>query len=107
MSGEWLFVRNASPEGKLVIHFDSLIELDGKLYASHSNYGTNPMTSSVEIGDGDKTQHIGTHSFGVNRGAFTWLDRHKGHWWGAFANYDKESKQAIRRDQKCKNRENG
>jgi hypothetical protein len=58
VSGEWLFVRNASLEGKLVIHFDSLMELDGKLYASHSNYGTNPMTSSVEIWDVDAMQHI-------------------------------------------------
>jgi hypothetical protein len=58
VSGEWLFVRNASLEGKLVIHFDSLMELDGKLYASHSNYGTNPMTRSVEIWDVDAMQHI-------------------------------------------------
>jgi hypothetical protein len=58
VSGDWLFVRNASLEGKLVIHFDSLMELDGKLYASHSNYGTNPMTSSVEIWDVDAMQHI-------------------------------------------------
>ena len=33
-------------------------------------------------------QHIETHSFGVMLGSFTWLDRHNGSWWGAFANYD-------------------
>ena len=58
MSGDWLFVRNARLEGKLVIHFDSLMELGGKRYASHSNYGTNLMTSSVEIWDVDAMQHI-------------------------------------------------
>ena len=76
-------------EGDPLIHLDSLVELDGRLYASHSNYPGWPMTSSVEIWDAGAMQHIGTHSFGVYRGSLTWLDRHDGAWWGAFANYDK------------------
>jgi hypothetical protein len=76
-------------EGDPLIHLDSLVELDGRLYAAHSNYPVTPMTSSVEIWDAETMQHTGSHSFGIYRGSFTWLDRHGGYWWGAFANYDK------------------
>ena len=76
-------------EGDPLIHLDSLVELDGRLYAAHSNYPVTPMTSSVETWDAKTMQHTGSHSFGIHRGSFTWLDRHDGHWWGTFANYDK------------------
>lgn len=76
-------------EGEPLIHLDSLMELDGRLYASHSNYPVSPMTSSVEVWDAGTMQHVSSHSFGINRGSLTWLDRHDGFWWAAFANYDK------------------
>lgn len=76
-------------EGEPLIHLDSLMELDGRLYASHSNYPVTPMTSSVEVWDAGTMRHVSSHSFGINRGSLTWLDRHDGFWWGAFANYDK------------------
>jgi hypothetical protein len=75
--------------GDPLVHLDSLATYEGKLYAAHSNYPEWPMTSSVEIWDTETLEHIGTHSFGIDRGSFTWLDRHDGYWWGAFANYDK------------------
>ncbi len=89
ITGEAMLQWDGVNKGNVLIHFDSLIELAGKLYASHSNYGTSPMTSSVEIWDAETMEHIDTHSFGINRGSFTWLDRYQGFWWGAFANYDK------------------
>ena len=76
-------------EGDPLFHLDSLAEYDGRLYASHSNYPIWPMTSSVEVWDAATLEHVATHSFGIDRGSFTWLDRHDGYWWGAFANYDK------------------
>ena len=76
-------------EGDPLIHLDSLMEHEGRLYASHSNYPVTPMTSSVEIWDAATMEHVATHSFGIYRGSLTWLDRHDGTWWGAFANYDK------------------
>lgn len=88
-TGEPLIQWDGKAEGAVLIHLDSLMEWNGKLYASHSNYGISPMTSSVEIWDTKTMKHVGTHSFGVNRGSFTWLDRYNGFWWGAFANYDK------------------
>jgi hypothetical protein len=76
-------------EGDPLIHLDSLTEFNGRLYASHSNYPVSPMTSSVEVWDAESMQHVSSHSFGISRGSLTWLDRHDGFWWAAFANYDK------------------
>ncbi|GGO70619.1 hypothetical protein [Bowmanella pacifica] len=75
-----------------LIHLDSGMVWQGKLYASHSNYPHWPMTSSVEVWDTASMAHIATYSFGTELGSFTWLDRHQGYWWGAFANYDKVQK---------------
>jgi hypothetical protein len=78
---------NSQPSDPLV-HLDSGVVLDGKLYAAHSNYPGWPMTSSVEVWNVATMEHIERHSFGVMLGSLTWLDRYEGSWWGAFANYD-------------------
>lgn len=75
--------------GDVMLHLDSGMVLNGKLYASHSNYGVRPMTSSIEVWDTATMQHTGSFSFGIERGSFTWLDRFSNYWWGAFANYDR------------------
>jgi hypothetical protein len=72
-----------------VIHLDSGVVVDGKLYAAHSNYPGLPMTSSVEIWDVKTMKHAGSHSFGILWGSLTWLDRHEGSWWAVFANYSR------------------
>jgi hypothetical protein len=72
-----------------LVHLDSGVVLDGKLFAAHSNYPAWPMMSSVEVWDVGTMEHIQSHSFGVMLGSFTWLDRHDGFWWGTFANYDR------------------
>src|SRR5678815_2243433 len=48
-------------KGGPIIHLDSGAVIDGKLYAAHSNYPQEPMTSSVEIWDAETLKHIGTH----------------------------------------------
>ncbi|MET0090773.1 MAG: hypothetical protein ABW068_12305 [Candidatus Thiodiazotropha sp.] len=75
-----------------ILHLDSAAVVDGKIYCSHSNYRTLPMTSSIEIWDARTLQHIDSHSLGIQYGSLTWLDVHDGYWWGTFANYDKEAK---------------
>lgn len=75
-------------EGGPIVHLDSAVVVDGLIYAAHSNYPDWPMTSSVEIWNAETMEHVGTHSFGIDRGSLTWLDYHDGSWWGAFANYD-------------------
>lgn len=77
------------PKGGPVLHLDSGVVVDGKLYCAHSNYPDWPMTSSVEVWDAKTMKHIGTHSFGIHWGSFTWLDRHDGYWWAGFANYNR------------------
>ena len=79
----------SSPKDNPVIHFDSAVEVNGKLYAGHSNYPYEPMTSSVEIFDAATMAHVGTHSFGILLGSCTWIDRHANAWWGVFANYSR------------------
>ena len=72
-----------------IIHLDSGVIIDGKLYCAHSNYPGVPMTSSLEIWDADKLEHIDTHSFGIQWGSCTWIDRYDGCWWASFAHYEK------------------
>jgi hypothetical protein len=79
----------AGAEGGPLIHMDSGAVHGGRLYAAHSNYNESPMESSVEVFDARTMEHVGSHSFGIDRGSLTWLDRHDGYWWAAFANYDR------------------
>jgi len=77
------------PANGPIIHLDSATVIDGKIYAAHSNYRFFPMTSSIEVWDAKTMKHIGSHSLGIRLGSLTWLDKHDGHWWGTFANYDR------------------
>ena len=72
-----------------ILHLDSAMIKDEKIYAAHSNYPEWPMTSSLEIFDAETMEHVGTHSFGIQWGSLTWVDWHDGHWWMTFANYDR------------------
>ena len=77
--------------GGAILHLDSGVIINGKLYAAHSNYPELPMTSSVEIWDVETLEHTGSHSFGIRWGSCTWLDRHNGYWWAVFAHYEEFS----------------
>lgn len=78
------------PKAGPILHLDSGVVRDGKLYTAHSNYPSWPMASSIEVWDAETLKHLETHSFGIDRGSFTWLDRDpQGRWWGAFANYNR------------------
>jgi hypothetical protein len=83
------FVARANYATIGIIHLDSATVIDGKIYCSHSNYRYFPMTSSIEVFDADTLEHMGSHSIGIRLGSLTWLDKHDGHWWGTFANYDR------------------
>lgn len=72
-----------------LVHLDSAMVLEGKLYAAHSNYPIWPMVSSIEVWDAATMAHIDSHSFGIQLGSMTWIDRHDGFWWGGFGNYDR------------------
>jgi hypothetical protein len=84
-----LVARWEETENGSIIHLDSGVIIEGKLYCAHSNYPTVPMTSSIEIWDAKTMTHIGSHSFGIQWGSCTWVDRFDGFWWTAFAHYEK------------------
>jgi hypothetical protein len=71
-----------------IVHLNGGVVLDGKLYCAHSNYPDVPMTSSIEIFDAARLEHVASHSFGIFEGSATWIDRRDGHWWVAFAHYE-------------------
>ncbi len=71
-----------------IIHLNSGIVIEGRLYCAHSNYPGIPMQSSIEIFDTETLEHIGSHSFGIYQGSATWVDRKDGVWWVAFAHYE-------------------
>jgi hypothetical protein len=72
-----------------ILHLDSAMVMDGRLYCAHSNYPEWPMTSSLEIFDAETLEPVASHSFGIQYGSLTWVDWKDGHWWMTFANYDK------------------
>jgi hypothetical protein len=70
-----------------IIHLNSGVVVNGKLYAAHSNYPRIPMESSIEIWDVEKLHHIGTVPLGEGYGSCTWIDRYNGAWWVCYAHY--------------------
>jgi len=69
-------------------HLNSGIILDGKLYCANTNYPLLPMASSLEIFDTETLQHIGSHSFGIYIGSFTWIDEWEGDYYLMFVHYE-------------------
>lgn len=58
-------------EGGAMIHLDSAMVRNGRIYAAHSNYRQLPMTSSIEVWDARTMEHIGSYSLGRSLGSFT------------------------------------
>jgi hypothetical protein len=80
-----------------IVHLNSGVVIEGKLYCANSNYPEIPMASSVEIFDANTLRHIGTHSFGIaQHGSLTWLDQHdegRDVRWTSLVKYDLEWRQ--------------
>lgn len=70
-----------------IVHLNSGVVIDGKLYCAHSNYPDLPMVSSVEIFDARTLTHIGSQALKTSEGSLTWVDRRGETWWGVLANY--------------------
>jgi len=77
-------------EDSLIIHLNSGVVINDTLFSAHSNYPGVPMTSSIEMWDVTTMEHVGSHPFGIYQGSATWVDRHEGDWWVAFAHYGQE-----------------
>ncbi len=84
------------PEGKPLVHLNSGVVVDGRLYCAHSNYPAVPMTGSIEIWDTRTLRHVGSHSFGIDVGSTAWADFHKEHWYVGFAHYQNKGAEPNR-----------
>jgi hypothetical protein len=73
-----------------IVHLNSGIVLDGKLYCAHSNYPATPPANSVEIWDANSLQHIGKLRVSLAGGHLAWVDLYEDAWWGVLANYTKK-----------------
>lgn len=73
-----------------IVHLNSGLVVDGKLYCAHSNYPHIPATSSLEIFDVASLQHVGNYSLGIAPGSLTWAVRRDGKWFCCFAHYSKD-----------------
>jgi len=77
-----------APDDAAIIHLNSAVVVDGKLYCAHSNYPHVPMVSSIEVFDPETLEHLESQSIETAEGSITWVDRLGNTWWGALANYE-------------------
>ncbi len=69
------------------VHLDGCVVTDSELVCAHSNYPAVPMHSTIEVFDTATLRHVRRRDLGTGRGSATWVDRHDGAWWVAFAHY--------------------
>lgn len=79
-----------------VVHINACAVIEARLMCAHSNFPHVPMLSSVEVFDPDTLTHLDSISLGEQIGSLTWIDRHDGTWWAAFANHDERGGQPGR-----------
>lgn len=74
-----------------LIHFDSGMVFEARLYAAHSNYPAWPMESTIEVLHLSPLGSATRHQLPGELGSLTWVDRNPetGRWWVGFGNYDK------------------
>jgi hypothetical protein len=76
-----------APAGSAILHLNSGVVVDGKLYCANSNWPAAPLKNSVEVFDAAALRHIETRPFAEAAGAINWIERHRGAWWIVFAFY--------------------
>jgi hypothetical protein len=69
-------------------HLNACVVITRELVCAGSNYPSLPMRSRVEVFDPDTLTPKRTITLDKAPGSITWIDRHDGHWWAGFANYD-------------------
>lgn len=69
-------------------HLNSCTLAQDRLVCASSNYPAIPHRGTVEFFDPVTLEHTGSKAMPANPGSLTVMDRHDGHWWGVFANYD-------------------
>ncbi len=76
-----------APGGSAILHLNSGVIVDGRLYCANSNWPKTPLKNSVEIFEAETLRHLESKPFAETVGAINWIDRHRGAWWIVFAYY--------------------
>ena len=76
-----------APADSPILHLNSGIVLDGRLYCANSNWPKKPLRNSVEIFAAETLEHLERKKFPETEGAINWIERHRGSWWIVFAFY--------------------
>jgi len=76
-----------APAGSAIVHLNSGVVVDGRLYCANSNWPKKPLKNSVEIFEADALRHLESRPFSETEGAINWIERHRGSWWIVFAFY--------------------
>jgi predicted GH43/DUF377 family glycosyl hydrolase len=90
-----------APAGSPILHLNSGMVIDGRLYCANSNWPQAPLKNSVEIFDAETLEHLERKEFPETEGAINWIERHRGSWWIVFALYgdsDVRRSQLVRYD---------
>lgn len=69
-------------------HINSCTLVAAELVCAASNYPQVPQLSTIEFFDPVTMKHLRSESLGMGPGSLTVVNRHGGHWWAVFANYD-------------------
>ena len=77
----------AAPTGSAILHLNSGVVVDRRLYCANSNWPKTPLKNSVEVFDAEALRHLESRPFSESEGAINWIDRHQGSWWIVFAFY--------------------
>ena len=77
----------SAPAGSAILHLNSGVVVDGRLYCANSNWPVKPLKSSVEIFNAEDLRHVESRAFPEAEGAINWIERHRGSWWIVFAFY--------------------
>ena len=85
-----LVANSQSPADRTLQHLNGGAVIGDKLYCAHSNWPASPLQNSIEIWDTASLKHVERRDFKESTGAITWVDRHRGYWWIAFAHYGTE-----------------
>lgn len=75
-------------EPDLFPHINSCTVAGRDLVCAASNHPGVPQLSAIEFFDVETLEHTRSVSLGMGPGSLTVIDRHDGHWWAVFANYD-------------------
>ena len=81
-------VASWSGDPKHFPHINSCTVVARELVCAASNFPALPQASSVEFFDANRLVHRRSVPLRQAPGSLTAFDRHAGHWWAVFANYD-------------------